>query len=94
MSNLTLQKIADAMKLINESPSPFANKVFVDDTVCVQRQKVQFKFPRRKCHRLRKKFAKNPKNWRIETKEFCYKTPFGYIVSRRCMAALLAAEKG
>jgi hypothetical protein len=31
-------------------------------------KRIQFRFPRRKCRRLRKKYAKNPNNWKMKSK--------------------------
>ncbi|MFA6619297.1 MAG: hypothetical protein WCT23_09545 [Candidatus Neomarinimicrobiota bacterium] len=94
MSSMTMQTLFDAIKMVERAPAPQNSRVFVDDNVCVQRERIQIRFPRRKCHRLRKRFAKYAKNWQMRAKEVFYQTPFGYIVSSRCAAALSAADGG
>ena len=40
--------------------------VVLDNTWCSIRKRVQFRFPKSKKSRIRKKWSKRPKNWRVQ----------------------------
>lgn len=73
MSNMTMEKLLEAIKLVEKSPKPISNRLFIDDNVCLQRERIQIRFPKRKCHRLRKRFAKYEKTGALERKKFVTK---------------------
>ena len=48
-------------------------KVIVDDNACTRKEFVQYKFPKSKKARIRKKWRKNSNNYRYEEKYFCFR---------------------
>ncbi len=40
-------------------------KVYVSDIMCISKELVQFRFPKRKSKRIRKKWTKNSANYRL-----------------------------
>lgn len=55
--------------------------VKVNDTLCVYKEYRQFRFPRQKSHRRRKKWRKDRRNWRIEEQHSMYKYGDTVLVS-------------
>jgi hypothetical protein len=43
--------------------SIYGYRVYVNDTLCIETERSQIRFPRSKKSRIRKKWAKNQKNW-------------------------------
>lgn len=64
--DLTLADFAKAFEFM-KPPNPVAHRpVVIESKYVPESQRVQFRFPRSRRKRIRKKWAKNPKNWRDE----------------------------
>ena len=56
------------MKTEADTPTLFLNgfSIHVNDFMCIQQKYVQFRYPKSKKKRIRKKWAKRPENFRFE----------------------------
>ena len=68
---------------------------FVDDNLGVTRNRIQVRFPRSKKRRIRKKWAKQSKNFTevVSIEPVCFKAP-GYMIVNSKMLAMLRAKGG
>jgi len=89
ISNITLETLNTAFNQIGQL---HGMRVFVDDIACVRLKLEQYRFPKRRNRRIQKRWANNKKNFRHKREEYCYKTPFGIIMSRNAFMALNPME--
>ena len=59
-------------------------RVYINDLACVIPDKTfQFRFPKSKKKRIRKKWSKRPQNWKTTYKHVTYKMADSIIMSRK-----------
>ena len=62
--------------------------VYVDDNMCQYRKLVQYKFPKSKKKRIRRKWSLRSKNWRCELRESILKFEDKIIISTKAFEIL------
>lgn len=65
------------------SPFSFGTKIVVNDMFCIKDEWRQYKFPKSKKSRIRKKWAKRSINWRMEKVHLSIKYGDTLYVSRK-----------
>lgn len=73
-----MQQFVDSMKPLQEAFTNFA--VVANDLMCTSKSWRQYRYPKSKKKRIRKKWSKNINNWRFHEIHSAFKTKEGLLI--------------
>ena len=68
------------MSILTKYTTSQGLQLVINDATCVKKEKIQFRFPKSKKKRIRKKWAKRDTNFKTIEKHVCYKIPNDVLV--------------